>query len=120
VVLTGLALFVAGCGVLSPEEQLLADFFSAARLHDTSMLGNIASVDFNPRSDGIVQDFEILRSESSSEGGGTETSRVRVDAHVRMMDGRIEARTLLITIQREREGRWRVNGLQRQTDQATR
>ena len=84
------------------------------------MLANIASVDFNPREDGIVQDFEIIRSEVSSGGGGSETRRVTVNAQVRTADGRTEARTLLITVQRASDGRWRVSALQPQAVQRTR
>src|SRR5687768_1471670 len=92
-VLAAWALFAAACGVLSPEEQLLADFFHAARLHDTTVLANIASVDFNPRADGIVQDFEVIRSEASSASGGSDTRLVTVAAQVRTADARTEART---------------------------
>ena len=32
------------CGVLSPEEQLLTDFFEASRLYDTSVMARLSAV----------------------------------------------------------------------------
>jgi hypothetical protein len=36
------------------------DFFHAARLADATLLANVATVGFNPRTEGAVQDFEIV------------------------------------------------------------
>src|SRR5688500_373192 len=58
-----LALLLAGCGVLSPEEQLLTDFFEASRLHDTTVAAKVSDVIFSPAVDGIVDRFEIERVE---------------------------------------------------------
>src|SRR5687767_12219040 len=55
----GLALLLTGCGVLSPEEQLLTDFFEASRLHDTTVVAKMSDVIFNPRVDGVVDRFEV-------------------------------------------------------------
>jgi hypothetical protein len=54
-----LALVMAGCGGASAEEQLLTNFFRASRVRDNATLSNIATVQFNPRDDGSVQDFEV-------------------------------------------------------------
>ena len=59
-VLAGLALFEAACSSSTPEEQLLTTFFRAARVRDNTTLGNIAAVTLNPRSDGTVEQFEIV------------------------------------------------------------
>jgi hypothetical protein len=53
------ALIVSDCAGASPEQQLLTNFFRASRVRDNATLSNIAAVQFNPRTDGSVQDFEI-------------------------------------------------------------
>ena len=58
--LAGLALVEAACGSATPEEQLLTTFFRAARVRDNTTLGNIAAITFNPRSEGTVEQFEIV------------------------------------------------------------
>src|SRR4051812_12209090 len=57
--LAALAL-VAACGSASPEQQLLNNFFHAARIRDNTVLANIAAVNFNPRTDGTVEQFEVV------------------------------------------------------------
>jgi len=52
-------LIVSSCGGSSAEQQLLTNFFRASRVRDNATLSNIATVQFNPRSDGTVQDFKI-------------------------------------------------------------
>jgi hypothetical protein len=47
------------CGGASSEEQLLTNFFRASRVRDNATLSNIATVEFNARTDGTVQDFEV-------------------------------------------------------------
>jgi hypothetical protein len=54
-----LAFGAAYCGSSSPEEQLLTNFFRASRVRDNATLSNIATVAFNSRTDGTVQDFEV-------------------------------------------------------------
>ncbi len=56
----GLALLAAACGSASPEQQLLTNFFRAARVRDNTTLANIAAVTFNPRTEGTVEDFEVV------------------------------------------------------------
>src|SRR5215216_1878102 len=74
-----LTLLAVGCGVLSPEEQLLTRFFEASRLHDTTVVARMSEVMFNPRVDGVVQDFRI---ENVEEDGGGQSERVTVQAQV--------------------------------------
>lgn len=57
---SGFAVIEAACGGAPPEQQLLANFFRAARVRDNTTLGNIAAVNFNPRTEGTVEDFEIV------------------------------------------------------------
>lgn len=42
------------------EQKILDDFFRASRLRDNSTLGNFATVSFDPRTDGIVQKFDVV------------------------------------------------------------
>lgn len=59
-VVFGLVLFEIACSSAPPEQQLLINFFRAARVRDNTTLGNIAAVNFNPRTEGTVEDFEIV------------------------------------------------------------
>jgi hypothetical protein len=94
---------VAGtaCGVLSPEEQLLTDFFEASRVYDSSVMARLSAMPLNPRTDGIVDSFEIER----VDGGGSQNERVTVAARVRAFDGRVRSRQMMFTVTR-RDGRW--------------
>jgi hypothetical protein len=47
------------CSSASPEQQVLINFFRAARLRDNTTLANIAAVSFDPRRDGSVQQFTV-------------------------------------------------------------
>jgi hypothetical protein len=58
-VVVGLSIFEIACSSAPPEQQLLINFFRAARVRDNTTLGNISAVNFNPRTDGTVEDFEI-------------------------------------------------------------
>lgn len=55
----GTLAFVIGCSGGS-EEKILEDFFRASRLRDNTTLGNFATVSFDPRTDGIVQSFDVV------------------------------------------------------------
>lgn len=44
----------------SDEKQLLSKFFNASRMRDNTTLGNIATVQFSPTEDGVVQSFDIV------------------------------------------------------------
>jgi hypothetical protein len=59
-VVVGVALFEIACSATPPEQQLLISFFRAARVRDNTTLGNISAVSFNPRTEGTVEDFEIV------------------------------------------------------------
>jgi hypothetical protein len=51
--------FVASCSGGS-EKKLLEDFFRASRVRDNVTLGNFAIATFDPRTDGIVQSFDVV------------------------------------------------------------
>jgi len=56
----GLALLLfAACGSTPVEQQLLTQFFRAARVRDNTTLAGMSAVNFDPRTDGSVQDFKI-------------------------------------------------------------
>jgi hypothetical protein len=42
------------------EKKLLEDFFRASRLRDNVTLGNFATASFDPRTEGIVQSFDVV------------------------------------------------------------
>jgi len=105
----------AACAGYSQERQALIDFFQAARLRDTTVLSNIATVTFEPRTDGIVQQFEIERVEAQppriENGHAVETKHASVDAQVRIPDGEVVAEKLEVTFERPVGGRWMITQL---------
>ena len=92
-----------GCGVLSPEEQLLKRFFEASRLHDTTIVATMASVTFNPQVEGVVRDFEV--EDIQQEG---DSRRVTIRADVRHWGGTVTERTLVFTLVRK-QNRWFIS-----------
>jgi hypothetical protein len=58
-ILFTLIVSTVGCGG-SSEEPLVRNFFSAARSRDNTTLGNIATVSFDPRTDGSVDTFSFV------------------------------------------------------------
>src|SRR5947207_5100997 len=52
-------LLLAACGSTPLEQQLLTQFFRAARVRDNTTLASMAAVNFDPRTDGTVTDFKI-------------------------------------------------------------
>lgn len=55
----GTLALVMGCSG-GPEQKVLDDFFRASRMRDNTTLGNFATVEFDPRTEGIVQSFEVV------------------------------------------------------------
>lgn len=92
-----MALACTACGVLSPEEQLLTDFFEASRVYDTSVMARLSARPMNPRTDGIVDAFDVERVDRSPEGN----ERVTVAARVRRFDGQVASRQMVFTLRRE-------------------
>jgi hypothetical protein len=52
-------LIVVACGSPPIEQQLLTQFFRAARVRDNTTLAGMSAVNFDPRTDGSVEDFKI-------------------------------------------------------------
>ena len=52
-------LIIAACSSPPIEQQVLTTFFRAARVRDNTTLASISAVNFDPRTDGSVQDFKI-------------------------------------------------------------
>jgi hypothetical protein len=59
VILGCVLLIVAACGSTPVEQQLLTQFFRAARVRDNTTLAGMSAVSFDPRTEGTVQDFKI-------------------------------------------------------------
>jgi len=51
--------FTSACSSTSGEQQILRKYFQANQLRDQSTVGNVAIVEFNPTTDGVVQNFDI-------------------------------------------------------------
>jgi hypothetical protein len=49
----------AGCSAYSGEQQILRKYFQANQLRDQSTVANVATVEFDPMTDGVVQSFDI-------------------------------------------------------------
>jgi hypothetical protein len=58
--LAATALSALACGGRSEEGQVLTNFFRASRVRDNATLANISAVSFDTRTDGTVQDYEIV------------------------------------------------------------
>jgi hypothetical protein len=105
---------LAACGPAppSPEHQVLTSFFRASRVRDTTMLAAVAAAVFEPRIDGVVQQFEITDFGSEQSGAAIIQKRITIDARVRTPDGRVVAKALAVTMQRAPgERRWFVTGI---------
>jgi hypothetical protein len=62
-VLAGFALLAAACGSsTSAEQQVIGNFFRASRVRDNTTLASLAAVSFDPRTEGTVQEFEVVSS----------------------------------------------------------
>jgi hypothetical protein len=58
-VLAPLGILAAACSSNPPEQQILNQFFRAARTRDNETLARMSAVEFDPREQGEVTDFEI-------------------------------------------------------------
>jgi len=52
-------LIIAACSSPPIEQQVLTTFFRAARVRDNTTLASISAVNFDPRTEGSVQDYKI-------------------------------------------------------------
>jgi hypothetical protein len=101
------ALFAAACSYSPPEQQVLEKFFRAAKLQDSTTLAGVATVNFDPRSDGSIQEFTIDNIGEPERRAGVDgdvvTEPVTVTAKVVSPAGRTTSRTLVVTLQRAAE-----------------
>ena len=79
-------------------------FFEAARLYDTSVMARLSAVPLNPRTDGIVDAFDVERVDQADDG----TERVTVNARVRRFDGQVSSRRLVFSLILQ-DGRWFIH-----------
>jgi hypothetical protein len=97
------------------ERQALIDFFDASRLRDTTLLGNMGTARFEPRTDGIVQQFDIEGVERHPQRGAGDQPRdskdVTVFAQVRTPGGELIPERLVVTFERPAGGRWTITQL---------
>ncbi len=100
------ACLAAGCGAATLEEQVLRRFFAASLTYDQAALEKVATVAFNPVTDGIVSDFVVAGVEATGE-----RRVVSVDAAVRRRTGTALER-LRVVLER-RAGRWLVTEVTR-------
>ena len=91
----------AACSV-PPEQPIIADFFAASRLRDTTALAKFATVVFEPREQGIVASFEIERVGAERTSGDMRVKDVLVRAVVRDREDRSVERRLAVTLQKRR------------------
>jgi hypothetical protein len=92
--------------VLTLEEQLLQRFFDASRLYDMAAVEKVATVAFNPRIDGVVEEFTVAGVEETGDRRVAD-----VDVMVRR-GGRLADERLRVTISR-RGGRWLITDVRR-------
>jgi hypothetical protein len=105
-VLTLALLTVALASCSSPEERtLLAQFFAASRLRDLTAVHNVATVAFEPATDGIVTSFEVvgITVVQASEGQAS-VKDVLIAAPVRLFDGRTVSKRFIVTMRRDLTG----------------
>ena len=105
-----LLLLGAACAWPSPERQLLLDFFQACRVYDTTVLARLATASCNPQTDGVVQDFEMVRVRDVDGRPGAPAREVVIDARVRPLGGSTDPRRLTVRLEQV-EGRWMVAGV---------
>jgi hypothetical protein len=70
-------------------------------------MSRLSATPLNPRTNGIVDSFEIERVDRAENG----SRRVTVDARVRSFDGQITSRRMVFTLTR-RDGRWFIQDWQ--------
>ena len=101
----------AACAWPSPERQLLIDFFQACRVYDRAVLARLATVPCNPRTDGVIQDFDIVSvGQERAANDASEGRDVTIRARVRSFDGPTVQQVMTLSLER-RDGRWLVAGI---------
>jgi hypothetical protein len=118
IVVSLLTLALAGCSGAA-ERTLLTQFFASSRLRDLTALQDIATVVFEPATDGIVTSFDLLGTTVVKAPDGQPRSKeVSISAPVRLADGRTVVKTFVVTMQhglpgsdQTRWGAWMITGI---------
>jgi hypothetical protein len=83
------------------ERASINQFFAASRLRDLTALQKIATVVFEPATDGIITTFDILQVTAvPGPNGKAESETISIAAPVRLPDGRTVTKTVVVTMER--------------------
>lgn len=94
------ALAAVACSV-PPEQPIVGDFFAASRLRDLTALSKFSTVVFEPKEQGTVARFHIVRVLPLRVEGDRSVKQVDVAAEVRVPpDGHVVEKALTITLQK--------------------
>jgi hypothetical protein len=95
----GLLVMMAAAGACSvpPERSIVDEFFAESRLRDKTALQHVATVAFEPQVNGIVESFKV-KSVIVGDTPGKRTKSVTVDAQVKLPDGRMTQRTIILIL----------------------
>ena len=110
-------LAVIGCSTAT-EQSIVSQFFAASRLRDTTALKNMATVVFEPRTQGIITSFEITNVVSHWKDGELVSKDVSISAPVKLPNGQTAQKNLIVTMQRavlkgdkDITGRWIITAI---------
>ena len=114
-----LTLSLTSCSAAS-ERTLLTQFFAASRLRDLTALSNVATVVFEPATDGVVTTFDLLGiTVLQPRDGRPLAEEVSIAAPVRLPDGATVKKTFVVTMQRrlpgtddDRREAWTITAIQ--------
>ena len=92
-----IALTVAGCGrqVADSDQVLIRRFFAASRLRDLTALRNFSAVVFEPATDGIITNLDIVDVTLRASG----VKDLSVVAPVKMPSGETVSKRIVLTIE---------------------
>ena len=97
------------------EHALLGEFFSASRLRDNTALARLATVRFEPTTQGIITKFDIVgvTAERREAGSAIVSKEVSISAPVKLPSGETVRRRLVVTMQRDADskGGWIVSAI---------
>jgi hypothetical protein len=86
------AAFLSACG--RQERSVVDEFFAQSRLRDKTALQKVATVTFEPRVQGIVEQFEITKVTPEE----NQTKTVTVSAQVKLPNGTVTHEVIVLTM----------------------
>ena len=100
-----------GCTV-APEEPILDQFFRYSRLRDKTALAAFSTVIFEPTTEGIVTTFRVVGVTVAARGpdGEPAAKDVTISAPVKLPDGQVVEKTLVIGMERRETG-WTITAV---------